>query len=442
MTGAKVLVVGGGGREHALVWKLSQSELVARVDCAPGNAGIARLARCRPEAAGDAAELAALAARERYDLVVVGPEAPLVAGLADSLTALGIPCFGPVRAAAAIEGSKVFAKEFMARHGIPTAPFRVFDDPLAASAHVEEMLAGGGGVVLKVDGLAAGKGVLVTDEPAEAVAWIQEVMVRAAFGQAGRRVVVEERLAGEEVSVLALVDGRRFLTLLPAQDHKRVWDGDRGPNTGGMGAYCPVPGVDAPLLRQVEERIIGPTVRGLAAEGAPYRGVLYAGLMLTETGPMVLEFNCRFGDPEAQAVLPLLESDLYRLAAACAAGDLGDREVRWREGAAACVVMAAAGYPGPYQRGLPITGLEAAERLPGVLVFHAGTATAAEGIVTAGGRVLGVTAVAHDLPAALARAYEAVSLVSFPGAHYRRDIGWRALRKDNSRSAGGAGAGR
>ncbi len=442
VAGAKVLVVGGGGREHALVWKLVRSERVAGVDCAPGNAGIARLARCLPVEADDVEGLTALVERERYDLVVVGPEAPLVAGVADRLAALGVPCFGPRRAAAAIEGSKVFAKVFMARHGIPTAPFRVFDDPLEASAYAERRLAAGDAVVLKVDGLAAGKGVLVTEEPREAVAWIQEVMVRAAFGAAGRRVVVEERLAGEEVSVLALVDGERFLTLLPAQDHKRAWDGDRGPNTGGMGAYCPVPFVDRELLRRVEERVLGPAVRGLAAEGAPYRGVLYAGLMLTDRGPMVLEFNCRFGDPETQAVLPLLESDLYLLARACAEGDLGGLEVRWRAGAAACVVLAAGGYPGPYERGLPVTGLAEAERLPGVLVFHAGTAAADGGIVTAGGRVLGVTALGADVRTALARAYEAAALVSFPGVHYRRDIGRRALRDANARSAGRRGADR
>lgn len=431
-----MLVVGGGGREHALVWKLAGSGRVAAVDCAPGNAGIARLARCLPVEADDVEGLARLAAQERYDLVLVGPEAPLVAGLADRLAAVGIPCFGPSRAAAAIEGSKAFAKEFMARHGIPTASFRVFDNPVEASEYV---LAADGPVVLKADGLAAGKGVLVADDPRQAVAWIQEVMVRGAFGAAGRRVLVEERLEGEEVSVLALADGERFLTLLPAQDHKRAYDGDRGPNTGGMGAYCPVPHVEPGLLREVEETIVGPAVEGLAAEGRPYRGVLYAGLMLTQHGPRVLEFNCRFGDPEAEVVLPLLEADLYELALACALGDLEGRAVRWRAGAAACVVLASGGYPGGYEKGLAISGLEEAEALRDVIVFHAGTAARDGRVVTAGGRVLGVTGLGPDVGAALERAYAACALISFPGMHYRRDIGWRAARDAKERSARAAG---
>ncbi len=422
----RVLVVGGGGREHALVWKLRQSPRVREVYCLPGNAGIARLARCVPGDPEDVRAVADFAQEERVDLTVVGPEAPLVAGLVDELARRGLPACGPTAAAAAIEGSKVFAKELMARHGIPTAAYRVFDDPAAAREYVERL---GGPVVVKAEGLAAGKGVVVAPGPAEAAAAVEEIMVRRAFGEAGRRVVVEEYLEGEEVSVLALTDGERVLTLPSSQDHKRALDGDRGPNTGGMGAYSPAPVLTPDLAQRVEQEILLPAVRALAAEGRPYRGVLYAGLMLTAEGPKVLEFNCRFGDPETQAVLPRLEGDLADALEAAAGGDLRGVSLSWRPDAAVCVVLASEGYPGPYEKGRPISGLEEAEAMADVLVFHAGTVRRDGQVVTAGGRVLGVTGLGPTIAAARERAYEAVERIRFAGCHYRRDIAHRALAR-------------
>lgn len=420
----RVLVVGGGGREHALVWKLGQSRRVDALYCLPGNAGIARLARCVPGDPEDVAAVAAFAEREGIGLTVVGPEAPLVAGLADELARRGLGCFGPTAAAAALEGSKAFAKDLMARHGIPTAAYRVFDAPAPARDYIRSL---GGPVVVKADGLAAGKGVVVARGPEEALRAVDEAMVSGAFGAAGRRIVVEEFLEGEEVSVLALTDGERVIPLASAQDHKRALDGDRGPNTGGMGAYSPAPVYTPELARRVEAEILLPTVRALAAEGRPYRGVLYAGLMVTAAGPKVLEFNCRFGDPETQAILPRLESDLLEVLEAAAAGDLGGVTLRWRPGAAVCVVMASGGYPGRYEKGHPISGLDEAEALEDVIVFHAGTAARDGEVVTAGGRVLGVTALGPSTAAAVSRAYEAVGRIRFAGAHYRRDIARRAL---------------
>ena len=419
----KVLVVGGGGREHALVWKLSQSPRVTEIIAAPGNPGIARHAECVPVGAEDVPGLLALARTRGVDLTLVGPEAPLVDGLVDTFAQAGLKVFGPVRRAAALEGSKAFAKELMARHGIPTAEHRTFADVNAARAWIRGLA---GPCVVKADGLAAGKGVIVAETTDEALAAVEEIMVQKAFGGAGRRVVIEERLNGEEVSILAFTDGKTVLPLLPAQDHKAVFDHDRGPNTGGMGAYAPAPVCTPAVYERAVREILEPTVRALREQGIAYKGVLYAGLMVTADGPKVLEFNVRFGDPEAQPLLALLETDLVEVAEAVIEGRLAEVTLAWRGGAAVCVVLASGGYPGAYDKGLPIQGLDAAEQT-GAVVFHAGTAYRGEQLVTAGGRVLGVTAVAADLPAAVREAYRAVALISFPGMHFRRDIGRKAL---------------
>lgn len=420
----RILVLGGGGREHALVWKIGQSPRVREIICMPGNPGIAKLARCVPGNPNDPKAVAALAEAGDIDLTVVGPEAPLVAGVADELTRRGRSVFGPTRAAAEIEGSKAFSKELMARYGIPTAGYRIFTDPAAAASYVKEQA---GPLVLKADGLAAGKGVVITRDTREALDAIDEIMVKQAFGSAGSRLVIEEFLEGEEVSVLAFCDGERVVPMVSAQDHKRVFDNDEGPNTGGMGAYSPAPVYTPEVAERVEREILLPAVQALAAEGRPYRGVLYAGLMVTRDGPKVLEFNCRFGDPETQAVLPRLENDLVEVMLACAEGNLSGVELRWRPDAAVCVVIASSGYPGSYEKGLPIIGLDAAESLRDVMVFHAGTAERDGRIVTSGGRVLGVTALGPTIGAAVERAYAAVSRIAFPGMHYRKDIARRAL---------------
>lgn len=420
----KVLVVGGGGREHALVWKISQSPRVERIFCAPGNAGIAQHAACVGIKAEDVAGLLDFARREGIDLTVVGPEAPLAAGIVDAFEAAGLRIFGPRQAAARLEASKVFAKELMLKYGVPTAEAAIFGAPADAIRYVR---ARGGSCVVKAEGLAAGKGVIVADDPAAAEAAIRHIMEGKAFGAAGERVLVEERLAGEEASVLAFTDGETVLPLLPAQDHKPVFDGDKGPNTGGMGAYAPAPAVTPALLKQIETEILLPVVRGLRAEGIVYKGVLYAGLMLTAAGPRVLEFNVRFGDPEAQPLLYLLRSDLVAVMEAVLAGKLGEVKLDWHPGAAVCVVLAAAGYPGSYRKGDVIEGLE--DVPPDAMVFHAGTAVVDGKLVTAGGRVLGVTARGPDVRAAIARAYAAVAKIKFAGMHYRRDIGQKALAR-------------
>ncbi|MCS7049304.1 MAG: phosphoribosylamine--glycine ligase [Verrucomicrobiae bacterium] len=419
-----VLVIGGGGREHALVWKLKQSDRVRRIWCAPGNAGIAELAECVPIAATDIEKLATFASEHRVDLTVVGPEAPLCAGVVDVFAARGLRIFGPTRAAAQLEGSKAFCKQLLLEAGVPTAAAQIFSDAAAARAHVRKQ---GAPIVVKADGLAAGKGVVVAGTVAEAEQAITDIMERRVFGAAGERVVIEECLGGEEASVMALTDGQTYRLLAPAQDHKRVFDGDRGPNTGGMGAYSPAPVVSArwePAIHEIFQR----TLAGLRARGITYRGVLYAGLMMTAEGPKVLEFNCRFGDPETQVVLPRLDSDLVEVLEACVTGTLSSCPLRWHDNAAVCVVMAAAGYPGEYRRGDVIEGLPAVSGLANVCVFHAGTKRDGTGrVVTDGGRVLGVTAWEHNLAAAVARAYRAVAQVRFAGAQYRRDIAARAL---------------
>lgn len=424
-----VLVVGGGGREHALAWKLAQSPRVGRVVCAPGNAGIAADATCVPIKADDVEGLLDLARRERAALTVVGPEAPLVAGIADRFEAAGLTVFGPTAAAAALEGSKAFAKRVMRKYGVPCAHAEVFDDRAAAVAYVEEQ---GAPIVVKADGLAAGKGVVVAQTVGQARRFIDACLVERAFGAAGLRVVIEEFLPGQEASFLALTDGTRAVPLLPAQDHKRALDNDLGPNTGGMGAYCPAPLVTPRLAERVMRSVVEPTVRGMAAEGRPFRGMLYAGLMVEGDEVRVLEFNVRFGDPEAQPLLFLMESDLLPLLLGAARGDLSavvaGGGVTWRPGSAVTVVMAARGYPVSVHAGQPIRGLEDVTG-PDVKVFHSGTALEDGRLVTAGGRVLGVTARGPDLAAAIARAYEAVGRISWEGVHYRRDIGRKGLAR-------------
>jgi phosphoribosylamine---glycine ligase len=420
----KVLVVGSGAREHALCWKLRQSPLLRDLYCAPGNPGIAQIADLVPLAADEVHRIADFAAEMSIDLTVVGPELPLTLGLADELAARGLPVFGPSRSAAEIEGSKVFAKQFMERHGIPTAPFVV--------AHgAEEALAArgryGDPVVLKADGLAAGKGVIIAQGDAEYAAAVQALCEERRFGVSGDRVVVEQFLEGEEVSFMALCDGTRLLPLATAKDYKRIGDGDSGPNTGGMGSHSPSGVLPADLAAGILETVLHPALAGLAAEGRPFTGVLYAGLVLTPEGPRVLEFNARFGDPEAQVILMRLEDDLLPVLASGAAGSFDARRLSFRKEAAACVVLASPGYPGRPETGEAIRGLAAAGALPDVEIFHAGTRTEGEELVSAGGRVLSVCGVDADLRSALKRAYAAVAEIDWPGKVFRRDIGRRVL---------------
>ncbi|HHZ20698.1 MAG TPA: phosphoribosylamine--glycine ligase [Firmicutes bacterium] len=426
LVGKRVLVVGSGGREHALVWALARSPEVERIYTTPGNEGMAQLAVKVQVNADDPEALARWAKENRIDLTVVGPEAFLAKGLADTFQNHGLAVFGPTKAAARLESSKVFAKEFMARHRIPTAKFKVFDDYNEAAAYIQSTP---GPWVVKADGLAAGKGVVVANNRKEALAAVEAMMVSQRFGQAGNRVVIEEKLDGEELSVMAVTDGREFRMLLPAQDHKRVGDGDQGPNTGGMGAYAPTTLLTPGLKQRIAQEILAPAINGIAAEGAPFVGVLYAGLMITPDGPQVIEFNVRFGDPETQAVLVLIESDLYKLLDAAANGRLQEHpELKWREGAAACVVMASGGYPGDYSSGLPITGLDTLEG-DETVIFHAGTRLVDGTWVTNGGRVLNVVGLGKTLADALDQAYRRIETIKFSGAHFRRDIGWRELQR-------------
>ena len=423
-----VLVIGSGGREHALAWKLAQSARVARVFVAPGNGGTAGTGAIRnvPHGEKDVAELIAFARANEVGLTVVGPEAPLADGLVDAFEAAGLRCFGPSGAAARLEASKAFAKAFMARHDIPTGRYRVFTGFEEACEHLREV---DYPVVIKASGLAAGKGVIVTDDVDEAEDALRRLMVERVFGAAGEEVLVEERLFGEEATVMALCDGQRLCLLPPSQDHKAVFEGDRGPNTGGMGAYAPAPIITEDLLAEVVETVLRPTIDGMRMEGRKYVGVLYAGLMVTADGPKVLEYNCRFGDPETQVVLPLLDGDLVDVMEACLAGTLTDEAVRWHEGSAATVVAASAGYPGSYPTGRPIRGAGDAGATEGVHVFHAGTRVSASGgWETSGGRVLAVTGLGADLPAALQRAYGGLEQIWFEGMHFRRDIGAKALK--------------
>src|SRR5271155_24497 len=422
----KILVIGSGGREHALVWKLRQSPRVSQVYCAPGNAGIAAEAECLPADVKSVESLLALAARIKPDLTVVGPELPLQLGVVDEFTRRGWRTFGSTQAAAQLESSKSFAKEFMQRHHIPTAHYAICDSPQEVGEALPHFHMP---VVVKADGLAAGKGVVICKSKEEASAVAAEMLSGKMLGEAGARVVLEECLKGEELSFLVLSDGERVAALAAAQDHKRVGEGDTGANTGGMGAYSTQTMVDAQMQNWLLQHVARPVVAGMKAEGAEYKGVLYCGLMMTARGPMVLEFNCRFGDPETQPILMRLESDLVEAMEASIDGRTSDGEFKWSNDAAVCVVMASGGYPGTYEAGKKITGLDGAGKLDGVKVFHAGTSKRDETFYTSGGRVLGVAARAADLQTELQRAYETCAKIDFEGAHYRKDIAERALKK-------------
>jgi len=426
MKGKNVLIVGSGGREHALAWKLRQSPEIENLYIAPGNAGTADLGQNLPVAAEDVDGLLRAAGEHRVDLTVVGPEAPLAAGLVDRFAQAGLRAFGPPQAAAQIEASKAFAKDLMARYGIPTAAYRAFtrhDEALACARSSRYPL------VVKASGLAAGKGVIVCPDLAAAEDALRRAMQEREFGAAGDQVIIEECLVGPEASVLAFTDGRTVRPMVIAQDHKALLDGDRGPNTGGMGAYAPASGLVTPeLLERIMATILQPTIDALRHEGIIYRGVLYAGLMLTAQGPQVLEFNARFGDPETQVILPLLDGDLLPVLESCLDGTLDAQRLRWSGRACLCVVLAAQGYPGPYRKGLPVQGLERAAALPETVVFHAGTRRSNGQVLTTGGRVFGATALGDTLAQAAARAYAAAEQVQFEGKYYRKDIGAKAIR--------------
>jgi phosphoribosylamine--glycine ligase len=421
----KVLVLGSGGREHALAWKIAQSPRVDKVYCAPGNAGICQAAECHVVDLGNAAAVVELAGRLKPDLTVVGPELPLTAGVVDEFLRRGMPIFGPTRAAAQLESSKIFAKEFMLRHHIPTAHYAIctsHPEVMDALAHLHTP------VVVKADGLAAGKGVVIAQSQEEAVAVAGEMLSGAMLGDAGRRVVLEEFLEGDELSFLVLCDGERVAPLVAARDHKRIGENDTGPNTGGMGAYSTDDMLDEPMREWLLTHIARPVVAGMKAEGAEYRGILYCGLMMTARGPMVLEFNCRFGDPETQPIVMRIESDIVEAFEAAVEGRVSEGDFKWSRGAAVCVVLASAGYPGKAETGKKISGLDRAAAIPDVQVFHAGTAQRPDGVYTSGGRVLGVTARGADLKAAVDLAYKAVGEIQFEGMQYRRDIAAKALK--------------
>jgi phosphoribosylamine--glycine ligase len=425
-----VLVVGGGGREHALVWKLKQSPEVSELYCAPGNPGIASLADCVDIDPSDIIELADFAENLNIGLTVVGPELPLILGLADEFERRGLSVFGPNRAAAELEGSKAFAKDFLKRHGIPTARYHVVSSMEEASSVIDSEEVGMP-LVVKADGLAGGKGVSIASSRDEAVAEATKLIDERQLGSAGTRLVLEEFLEGEEVSFFALADGHHVLPLVTAQDHKRALDGDEGPNTGGMGCICPATSLKAGTLKTIVKDIVNPTISGLAAEGRKYHGVLYCGLMLTADGPKVLEFNVRFGDPEAQAILPRLKNDILPLLVEVAEGRLGPHRPEWTRDPSVSVVLASGGYPGKYETGKPIEGLDAGtvELAEGTFVFHAGTKKTDGALVTSGGRVLAVTALGQNLKAAIERAYQGVDRIRFDGCHYRKDIGHKALAR-------------
>jgi phosphoribosylamine--glycine ligase len=422
----RILVVGGGGREHSLCWAISASPLCTKLYCAPGNAGIAQVAECIDVAAEDIAGQVALAKREKIDFVVVGPEVPLAMGLADRFTEAGIKVFGPSQKAAQLESSKGFTKELCKRHNIPTGAYERFTDADKAAAYIE---AQGAPIVVKADGLAAGKGVVVAETVEQAIEAARDMLSGNRFGAAGASVVIEEFLVGEEMSFFALSDGEHVLPLIAAQDHKRAFDNDKGPNTGGMGAYSPAPIFDAAMQKRTMDEIILPTARAMAADGMPFKGVFYAGLMITAQGPKIFEYNCRFGDPECQVMMMRLKSDLVPALIACADGGLKHFDLRWSNDSALTVVMAANGYPDAYQKGTEIRGLDAAGKVEGVQIFHAGTKFGPDGkrVLANGGRVLNVTAMAPTVEEARNRAYRAVDLIDWPEGFCRRDIAWRVV---------------
>ncbi len=421
----KVLIVGGGGREHAIAWKLSQSQKVDKIYCTPGNAGISELAECIEVAHDDFGALLDFVKYEWVDLTIVGPEDPLSKGIVDVFEKEGRRILGPTKAAAMLESSKVFAKDFMRRYRIPTAEYKVFSSYIHAEDHVRMM---GAPIVIKADGLAAGKGVIVAATVDEAIDALRLIMKDRAFGDAGDRVVVEKCLLGEEASFMVFTDGETIVPMVSSQDHKRVFDGDAGPNTGGMGAYSPAPIITPEFEKEIIDTIMRPVIEGMKSDGIKYKGILYAGLMIYNNKASVLEFNCRLGDPETQPVLSRLYTDLLDICLALTDGKLSELEVKWKPEPAVCVVLASKGYPGKYEKGDVIEGLDTAKKIEGVTVFHAGTSFSGKNIVTNGGRVLGVTALGHDIRSAKIKAYEAIEKIHFNGMHYRKDIADRALK--------------
>ncbi len=420
----KVLVIGSGGREHTLVWKIHQSPKVSKIYCAPGNAGTLRIAENIDIMADDINALATFAEGEGINLTVVGPELPLTLGIVDEFERRGLKIFGPNKKAAEIEASKVFTKDLLKRYDIPTGRYSIFDSAGDAKRYIKEI---GVPIVVKADGLAAGKGVIVCHEEKEAIKAIDSIMEEKVFGGAGDRVLIEEFLEGEEASFMVFTDGKNILPMVSSQDHKAIYDGDKGPNTGGMGAYSPAPVITPDICREIMDRVMTPAIKGMAAEGRPYKGVLYAGLMISNGSPVVLEFNARFGDPEAQPILIRMESDIIPVIEAVIDGNIDKTDIKWREEPSVCVVMVSKGYPGSYQKGNRIEGLEDVERIEGVEIFHAGTRLSQGNIATDGGRVLGVTATGIDIKEAIGKAYEAVSMIRWDGVYYRKDIGRKAL---------------
>jgi len=420
----KVLVVGAGGREHALVWKIAQSPRVTKIYCAPGNAGISEQATLVPIKASDLNGLLEFALKEEIDLTTVGPEEPLTKGIVDLFESKGLLIFGSTQRAAKIEGSKAFAKEMMKKYSIPTASYEIFDDHKEAMTYIRRH---GTPIVVKADGLAAGKGVMICKTVEEAIQSVERIMVDKIFGEAGNRVVVEECLVGEEASYIAFTDGKVILPMASSQDHKPIFDEDEGPNTGGMGAYSPAPVVTDQVHEKILERVLRPIIQGMGEEGRPYKGVLYAGLMIHDGHPEALEFNARFGDPETQPVLMRMKGDIIPILEACIKGNLSQYQIEWDSRASVCVVMASKGYPGNYEKGKTIHGLKEVSQMKDVFVFHAGTALKDGQVITNGGRVLGVTGLGEDISRAIEKTYEAVKKIAWDGVHYRKDIGKKAL---------------
>ncbi|NUM81141.1 phosphoribosylamine--glycine ligase [bacterium] len=420
-----ILVIGSGGREHALVWKIAQSRQASTIFCAPGNGGISESAECIPIKANDIPGLLQFSKEKKIDLTVVGSEEPLTLGIVDEFTKHGLLIFGPTAQAAEIEGSKVFSKQLMKKYGVPTAEFEIFSDAVHAKEFIRSK---NKSFVVKADGLAAGKGVIVAADVQETLDAVDLIMSDKKFGTAGNKIIVEEKMSGEEASVFAVTDGEDYVLLPAAQDHKRIFDGDRGGNTGGMGAYAPAPVVTPEIMAQVERTIIRPVIRGMASEGRLYKGVLYCGLMLTDDGPKVVEFNCRFGDPECQVLMPLIESDVIELFLAVAQGKLKNYSLRLNSMTATCVVLASGGYPDAFEKGKTIFGLEK-KLSSGAMIFHAGTQKPDEKFITSGGRVLGVTAFTDTIAGSIQKAYEIAGQVSFEGMHFRKDIGFKALKR-------------
>lgn len=421
----KVLVIGSGGREHTIVWKLAQSPKVKKIYCAPGNAGITELAECVNIKADDISSLKDFVVKNNIDLTVVGPETPLVAGIVDEFKSSNLNIFGPTKAAAQLEGSKIFAKQIMEKYGVPTAKAKGFTDEREAIKYLQEFE---GPVVVKADGLAAGKGVIICMEHEEAEEAVHNLMGERMFGEASSKIIIEEYLEGEEASILAFSDGDNFAVMESSQDHKRIFDNDLGPNTGGMGAYSPAPVVTKKIMDEVKKKVFKRTIEGMKKEGMPFTGVLYAGIMITKDGSKVLEFNVRFGDPETQALLPRLKTDLIDIVEAARDKKLNKIKLEWDKRPAVCVVMASKGYPGDYEKGKVINGLKEVKSLKDVMAFHAGTASADGKVVTSGGRVLGVTAISETIESAMVHAYGAVRMIKFDGMHYRSDIGKKALK--------------